>query len=476
MTPNKIKNNWWISAGYILAVMFFVCISTWVILFANGYKINWQTNTLQKTGFLLVETYPTKAEVIVAGRVANRNTPVTIKRLLPGTYLTEINKDEYRPWQANLDINPGLVTEQRNTLLTLDNLISEILSETPFKLLSNSSNNKIVLVTKAEEIVLWNNSNKQEAIISDPSLIIQRLIYENKRDIANGKITKLEFGPDNKTLIVEIVGRITTYYLSLNTDTGKLKLITFGKNITNLSWLNFTEIIFLQNNKLYLQTITENKNNLLLENIIDYTIYNNLIYGVIKNEFGQNILIKINKTGQYTKEFIDIPQAEKYELIKLANDWVLITENKNIKSIWWSITKNNELIWQKFASNIVSEIIWDNRYIIYQSGNKIMLTDLKKDILKPRIVLNNQSALNLVTLQFDTLLYIENKQLKSVDLTGYNNYQLFNIESDNQLISIYSQMHQLIYINPNNNWLELITLRDKTTGFIDLNNFASRFR
>jgi len=105
-----------------------------------------------------------------------------------------------------------------------------------------------------------------------------------------------------------------------------------------------------------------------------------------------------------------------------------------------------------------------------------MLTDLKKDILKPQIVLNNQPILNLVTLQFDTLLYIENKQLKSIDLTGYNNYQLFNIENDNQLISTYPQMHQLIYINPNNNWLELITLRDKTTGFIDLNNFASRFR
>ena len=475
MTTNKIKNNWWVIAGYILAVIFFILVSTWVILFANGYKIDWQTNTLQKTGFLLVETYPSKAKVIIAGRPANRHTPVTIKRLLPGSYLTEIKQDNYRPWQANLDINPGLVTEQRSTLLTFTNLISETLSEIPFKLIAKSSNNKIALVTKAEEIVLWNN-NRQEAVISDPSLIIQRLTFKNKRDIAQGKITKLEFGPDNKTLIVEIISRISTYYLSLNTDIGKLQLITYGKNVDDLNWLNSTEIIFLQNNNLYLQTLNENKNNLLAENIIDYSIYNNLIYGVIKNEFNQYTLIKINKKGQYTEKFTNIPSADKYQLTKIANDWVLVTENKNIKSIWWSVIKNNKLIWQKFASNIVSEIIWNNQYIVYQSGNKIILIDLKKDVFKPQIILNNQSALNLVTLQFDTLLYIENHQLKSVDLTGYNNYQLFNIKNDNQIISIDPQMHQLIYINPDNDWLELVTLRDKTSGFIYLNNFTSRLR
>lgn len=476
MNPNKIKNNWWVIAGYILAVIFFMLISTWVILFANGYKIDWQTSTLQKTGFLLVETYPSKAQVIIAGRPANRHTPVTIKRLLPGSYLTEIKQDNYRPWQANLDINPGLVTEQRNTLLTFTNLISETLSEIPFKLIVKSSNNKIALVTKAEEIVLWNNNNRQEAVISDPSLIIQRLTFKNKRDIAQGKITKLEFGPDNKTLIVKIISRINTYYLSLDTDIGKLQLITYGKNVDDLNWLNSTEIIFLQNNNLYLQTLNENKNNLLAENIIDYSIYNNLIYGVIKNEFNQYTLIKINKKGQYTEKFTNIPSADKYQLTKIANDWVLVTENKNIKSIWWSVIENNELIWQKFASNIVSEIIWNNQYIIYQSGNKIMLTDLKKDVFKPQIILNNQPAINLVTLQFDTLLYIENHQLKSVDLTGYNNYQLFNIKNDNQLISIDPQMHQLIYINPDNDWLELVTLRDKTSSFIYLNNFTSRLR
>lgn len=474
MVLNKIKNNWWIIAGYALAVIFFILISTWVILFANGYKIDWRTNTLQKTGFLLVETYPTNAQVVLAGKPAHRLTSITIKRLLPGSYLTEINLDGYRTWQANLDINPGLITEQRNTLLTFDNLISETLSETPFKLITKSDNNKVALVTKAEEIVLWNNNNKQEAVISDPSLIIQRLSYNNKQDIAQGKITKLEFGPNNKTLIIEIVGRITKYYLSLDTATGKLQLITYGKNTNTLDWLNSTEIIFLQNNNLYLHSL--NENNLLLKNIIDYTIYNNLIYGVIKNEFGQNSLIKINKKGQYTEEFTNIPQAEKYQLIKLINDWVLITENKNIKSIWWSTTEDNKLIWQKFASNIVSEIIWNNKYITYQSGNKIMLVDLEKDILNPQIVLNNQLDLTLVTLEFDTLLYIENKHLKSVDLTGYNNYQLFNLENDDQIISVDPQMHQLIYINPDNNWLELVTLRDKTTGFIDLNNFTSRLR
>jgi len=469
-----MKRNWWIIAGYALASVLFVITSVFVILFASGYKIDWQTRTLQKTGFLLVETYPNNAEVSVAGKIIKKLSPVTIKRLLPGKYLTEINKEGYLPWQANLTIKPGLVTEQRNTLLTFAELDPELLLESPSKLLTISPNeSRLAIATLENEIILWNVKNQTGVTVSDPSLVIQRLTETVKTDIANGKITKMVFGPDNKTLLVTIQGKYYPYYLFLDTDSGKLNLITYGRNLDRFQWYSATEVLFTANNKLYSRSITGEENVLITEEIIDYAIYENSIYLIITDEFNHHSLVKINKNRPEDEpqiEIDDMPVAEQYRLLKINNNWALITESHQVKSLWLKgINSTGEPIWDKLASNIVSEVIFKDDYIIYQSGNKLMLLDAdQNEELTPEIILNNQPELEFIHFGFDTLLYMDSGKLKSVDITGSNNYHLLDTVQDTQIAAINPQMSQLIYINSSTNNIELIKLRDKINSFINL--------
>ncbi len=466
-----MKRNWWVITSYILAVIIFIILSIWVILFATGYKIDWDTNTLKKTGFILIETYPREASVKVAGKT-QRLTPVTIRRLLPGDYLVEINKDKYRSWQANIPVKSGLVTEKRNVLLTFTDLSAEILKSNQINNIAISPDNNKIAITANREISLYNIKNKTEVLISDPSLIIQRLTSSNKHDIANGIINKIEFGPDNKTLFLEIQGSYNRYYLTLSSDQGKLTLLNKGTNLTKWQWQNNDTLLFLQKNNLYKQTINSIQAELLIKNIVDYILFNDSIYAVTKDVFGQHGLVKLNENGSTKKEFNEMPVAQNYELIKINGDWVLITSNHNLTSIWWSHQQNGQLSWNKFASNITSAVLNSKEYLVYQSGSQIMAAKLKKlpanTEPEPIVILDNQSYLSFIKFDFDTLFYIDNNRLKSIDITGYNNYDLLPVDLTRETIITGVQMYKVIFINPKTRQLEQVLLRDPTSGLLNL--------
>lgn len=472
-----MKRNWWVIISYIIAIIIFIILSIWVILFATGYKIDWDTNTLKKTGFILIETYPREANVKVAGQT-QRSTPVTIRRLLPGDYLVEISKNKYRPWQANISVEPGLVTENRNVLLTFTNLSAQILKPNQIDNIAISPDNNKIVVIANREISLYNIKNKTEVLISDPSLVIQRLTSLNKHNIANGTISKIEFGPNNKTLFLEIQGSYNRYYLTLDSNQGKLTLLNKGTNLTKWQWQNNDNLLFLQKNNLYKQTISSTETKLLIKNIVDYILFNNIIYVITKDAFGQHNLAKLNENGSTKKELDEVPVAQSYKLMKINGDWVLITSNHNLTSIWWSHQQNGQLSWNKFASNITSAVLDNKEHLIYQSGSQIMAAKFKKLAAntepEPIIILNNQPYLNFIKFEFDTLFYIDNNRLKSIDITGYSNHDLLPVSLVRETIIIGTQMHKVIFINAKTRQLEQALLRDPTSGLLNLDPLRER--
>ena len=160
-----MRRSWLTIIGYFLAVLVFFVAAGYAVLYATGYKIDWKTLSLKKTGFILIETYPKGATIKLAGKPIDKTTPTTIKRLLPGTYHIDLNKESYRSWAGNILVESGLVTEKRNVLLTFQDLSPGILWEHPVnKLIPNTDNTKLALLSN-NEIWLWDIKNKKEALI-----------------------------------------------------------------------------------------------------------------------------------------------------------------------------------------------------------------------------------------------------------------------------------------------------------------------
>lgn len=465
-----MKHNWWIIISYILAGIAFLVVATYAILFATGYKFDWQSHSLKKTGFILIESYPKGAKVTLAGRNIIKATPVTIKRLLPGQYLTEINKDGYRSWRATIEVKPGLVTEKRNLLLTWEKLEPVTLLAKKINLFSVSPDyGKLALVAN-KEITFWDIKTKAEVSISDPALMKQRIFDADKNDIANGNITDIKFGPDNITLLLQIVGKLNTYYVALDSETGKANLLIKSKGLHDWQWLDANELIFMQGNILQLVNLNPVTVKKMAANIFQYAIIDNEIYGINQDKFGKRSLIKINKNGESKIEATDLPTASNYQLAKIKNNWLIITKYTatSPSSIWWSQKQDGQITWSKLANNIVAPVLWSDDYLVFQSGEKITLIKIDQDNLEPQPIFTSAKPLTLVYLSFDTILYLDQGKLKSLDLTGNNNYELITVKNVSEMVPVSTELSQLIYIDPSTRELKSVSLRDKTTNLLDI--------
>ncbi len=449
-----------ITLGYLAAVLVFLVVATYAVLYATGYKIDWTTWELKKTGFILIESYPKGAEIKLAGKATNKTTPETIKRLLPGTYKIELNKEGYRPWQGDVTVASGLVAEERNILLTRQDIKSAMLLDLQITaLVSNLDNTKLALLA-GKDISLWDIKNHTNSGGTNALLIRQQIKDHNTVDIANGKLEPLGFGPDNQTLLFRSTGSINQYYLTLNTASGVTKLIGTGRNIVNWKWLDDKEIAWVQNNKLNLFNFTSGKIQVLADNVLDYAWLDNNFYLAQKNKSGKIFLVKLTKNSEATENLAELPGASSYYIGKIKNNWLIIANQGKFSSIWIEDKSANKLAWRLLADNITAKVLWDDQYIAYRQGEELKAVEWDK--LDQSTTIAPLKNGELVHFSFDTLLYLDNQTLKSIDLTGQNKYDLFAVAQADQLVITEPQISQIVFIDAKTRQLSEVTLREKT--------------
>lgn len=108
-----MMNRFWafIGIGGLLAGA-----SVVIVLFARGYKFDFQNGNLEKTGMILAKSRPDGAKVFLDGKLLTAtNNP--IQGLKKGKYDLKIIKEGYFEWQKNIDVQEGFVTEVNALLI-----------------------------------------------------------------------------------------------------------------------------------------------------------------------------------------------------------------------------------------------------------------------------------------------------------------------------------------------------------------------
>lgn len=85
-----------------------------IILVAKGYRPDIKTGQINSSGLLAATSIPDGAQIIVDGQLKSA-TNASIN-LSPGSYLVEIKKEGYSPWQKQLTIEAEIVTKATATL------------------------------------------------------------------------------------------------------------------------------------------------------------------------------------------------------------------------------------------------------------------------------------------------------------------------------------------------------------------------
>jgi hypothetical protein len=95
-----------IAAGIIL----FIIIAPALVLYARGFKIDFENWRFVKTGALVIKTDPAKAKIYLDDILQKSQAPTTLRFLLPQDYELRIEKDGYQSWNKRLTVKSQLVT------------------------------------------------------------------------------------------------------------------------------------------------------------------------------------------------------------------------------------------------------------------------------------------------------------------------------------------------------------------------------
>jgi hypothetical protein len=115
-----MKNSTRTSLFFFFCALF-VITTPIVVLYSQGYRVDWENKAIAKTGALFIEANPTPVQLAIDGELTEESNfvfqNIYTDNLLPKDYKVELKKDGYFTWSKQLAIVPKFVTEVKNVIL-----------------------------------------------------------------------------------------------------------------------------------------------------------------------------------------------------------------------------------------------------------------------------------------------------------------------------------------------------------------------
>lgn len=143
------------SFSFIFTLLALLVGAGLVFLYAQGYSFDRQTKTLEKTGMIVVKSYPDGARVYLNGKLAQA-TNATLTGLKGGLYDLKIEKDGFAPFQKEVPVKEELVTNLEALLVPLNPELKPLTgSGVVSPILSNSRDKILFLTPDRDRPGLW---------------------------------------------------------------------------------------------------------------------------------------------------------------------------------------------------------------------------------------------------------------------------------------------------------------------------------
>ena len=373
-----------------LGLMIFVVVSPVLILFARGYKINFKTWEIVKTGSLVIRTEPNRADIYLDDKIQESDTPATLRFLLPKDYNVTVSKDDYQSWTKRLNIQEEIVTwanlnreyitlflknpQRENTKLT------QTVAQEPFhNRLVFVSDDKLYLVKTEggdvediQENANWLNNKNNAQLLSQENLYyllaMGRSLPFTPDEILNLK--KIQAG-DNRTVLLT------------------------GKTLTVLN--------------------RQNQITLMVPNVIDFVLENNDLWLI---ETSSLRLVNLNNNS---------PDLIRTAL-PLNNSGKLIRGDGRIFMI---ISNTLYVVSEKLdrIADGVAQAYWDNnsKQLIYGNDHEIFIfnpTSFRSDL-----ILRSSSTVSNAVLNGQTgyVFFTNEGKIKAVEIDGRDHRNIYTI-------------------------------------------------
>ena len=227
----------------ILLSQFFITLLMTVmalalIFYAEGYRYNFKTFKVSRTGIASFVTYPKGADIYINDRLMPEKTPYAVN-LTPATYDAMVTKDGYQSWQRAFKVDSELVSEFKNIVMFKSDIPSTALTD-PGKI--NLLNAPIDLLAGAKQ--------------GDPMIVNDHEIWVGDSLVTrfSTPVSSAIWYPDHTHIVFQQGDEIRTIELDGFNDT---QLVKLSSNLpTNFALNNKgTELYFSDNGDYKVATI-----------------------------------------------------------------------------------------------------------------------------------------------------------------------------------------------------------------------------
>ena len=393
------------------------------IFYSQGYRFDFETKKIVKSGAFYFRTQPESCEIYLDGKLKKKTDflfgNAFVKNLLPKKYNIRIEKEGYFPWEKTLEVKEEFVTEAKNIILFSKNLNFSLSLSDIEDYFFSPDKKKIILEKTNKEgwtlEILDLEKNTQELFLEEKGLTKKESQFRNLNWNSDSRMVLIEteIEEDTKYFIVNLLEEKQIFPLGY----GDIQEISFNPN-------NSQEIFFLKSlngSKSLFQAnfLTQELPKVILKSLITYKISDGNIFWLSPDGFLYRSDFSGKRLGVLNTESFSIKEGLKYK-VEIFSPAVFLRENnalyqlnsssrifekfsESIKNLKLSpdskklVIGNNYEIWILFLIDIdeqsqkkasqkifltrfsqkIGEIFWLNPdYLMFNTGNKLKIAEI----------------------------------------------------------------------------------------------------
>ena len=388
MEYNKIMLKKTRTILFSVCLILFICLAPTIVLYSQGYRIDFTSKKLTQTGGLFLKIEPKQTEIFIDDKLKKKTDfffgSALIENLLPKKYKIQIKKDGYYSWQKDLEIKEKEVTEVKNIILIPESPNFHILTNRVKEFWFTPDGKNIIL--KEYTLSPINNKNSWSLKLYNlENSLKSHLISEE--DISSGEVDllDLEFPSNSKEISLKIGAKEQLKFFSLE--------------------INKTPPVLTE-----IKQVLTSSENIITSKTVNQDVYylDNLGF-VFKNE---------ERLNSNENPFLVKPET-KY-VLEIFKNFLFLRENKTLYQF------NPDLkAFEKFFEGIKDlKISPDNGKIIYFSNNEIWILFLENISSQPKRKAGEKLFLIRLSEEIKDCFWLN------------SNYLIFNVENKLKIVEI----------------------------------------